>query len=132
MVKWTGVNENHQFSLASLLKVPVMMAYLKLREVNPTIANDIILYNGSFDDNRAENIKPLKEIEAGKSYTADQLLEFMIQYSDNNAMDLLIEHIGADAIGNVYSNMEITQPSSTADALSPKTFAAFFRVLYSA
>ncbi len=56
----------------------------------------------------------------------------MIQYSDNNAMDLLIEHIGADAIGNVYSNMEITQPSSTADALSPKTFAAFFRVLYSA
>jgi beta-lactamase class A len=129
---WTGVSADRQFSPASLLKVPVMMAYLKLRESNPSIANDKLLYDGSFDDNQAENIKPLKEVEPGRSYTPDELTTFMVQYSDNNAMDLLLKFIGPDAVSAVYADMDIAQPTSTDDDMSPKIFSPFFRVLYSA
>jgi beta-lactamase class A len=34
---WFGINENEKFSPASLIKVPVMIAYFKLAETNPEI-----------------------------------------------------------------------------------------------
>ena len=130
--QWTGVNKDHLFSPASLLKVPIMIAYLKVAETSPNILQDQLYYDGSFDDNLAENIKPLKEIEKGRSYSANDLLIFMMYYSDNNAMDLLIKHIGMDAVNEVYTDMHVPIATSTIDYLTPQAYSRFFRVLYSA
>ncbi len=132
--RWTGVNEMEKFSPASLLKVPVMVAYLKAAQNQPAILEEKLSYDGSFDNNATEDIKPLKEIEKGKSYTVDELLKFMIGYSDNNATVLLINRIGPSAISDVYSDITVPQPTSTfaEDFLGPKEYSRFFRVLYSA
>jgi beta-lactamase class A len=129
---WTGVNQNDQFAPASLLKVPNMIAVLKAAEANPDILNNEILYDGSFNDNTLEDIKPLKQIEAGKTYTVNTLLQFMVQYSDNNANELLINEIGQPAISDVYSDLDVPyEETSTSDFMSPEQYATFFRVLYS-
>ena len=131
--KWTGVNEDEKFAPASLLKVPTMIAYLKAAETDPAILRADLLYNGSFDGNAAEDIKPLKSIEAGHAYTADDLLRFMIGYSDNNAFLILSKYIGDPAVTGVINDLNIQYPTSTptVDFMSPKEYSRFFRVLYS-
>lgn len=37
--QWTGVNEDEEYIPASLVKVPLMMAYYKYAETNPEILN---------------------------------------------------------------------------------------------
>jgi len=132
--QWTGVNESEQYSAASLLKIPIMMAYLKTAETAPNILNDKLFYDGSFDDNSLENIKPTKEIQPRKEYTVSDLIRFAIQYSDNNANFLLVRHIGDAAVNDVFSDLKIPYPTSATDeyTLTPRQYSIFFRVLYSA
>lgn len=82
---WFGIDEKENFSPASLLKVPLMIAYFKLSEKDPNILNKKILFNLPGDENLIENIKPKKVIEKNKEYTIKELIEYMIIYSDNNA-----------------------------------------------
>lgn len=130
--RWTGVNEDEKFSPASLLKTPVMIAYLKEAESDPTILDRKIIYDGSFDDTTKQNFKPSKRVEAGKSYTVDELLRYMMFYSDNNAAHLLIANADQDGLEEVFGDLGIPFPADTSDFVSPKTFSIFYRALYSA
>lgn len=131
---WVGVNEDDHYSPASLLKVPTMVALLKYAEENPSTLNKEILYDGSFDDNRAESIKPLKVIESGKSYTEEELIARMVGYSDNNATRLLDQNIDPSFQGKVYTDLGIDTPSlqGPVDFMSAKSYSYFFRILYNA
>lgn len=133
--EWTGVNENDNYNPASMLKVPVMMAYLEEARKNPDILNEEIMYDGSFNSNQSEDIKPTKSIQVGETYTVDDLLKFMIEYSDNNAFTILVKNMGVGPINKVYNDLKIDISTSTLAGsliLSPKDYAPFFRVLYSA
>lgn len=129
--QWTGVNENDTYSPASMLKVPVMIAYFKLAETHPEILYKKVLYDGSFDDNRAETIKPTAMIELGHEYTIEELIHYMIVDSDNNARRLLDLNIDPNALLDVYSDLGISIPAKgSIDFMSAKTYARFFRILY--
>jgi beta-lactamase class A len=129
--QWAGYNQSKKFSPASLLKVPVMMTYFRLAETTPDILNTKIRYDGSFDDNAQENIKPLKTLQAGESYTVNDLLRFMIQYSDNNADELLFSTgLSTDDFNKIYTDFGVVVPTSTSDFMSPRLYSRFFRVLY--
>ncbi len=130
---WTGINESEAFAPASLLKVPVMMAYLKAAETNPEILQKRLYYDGSYNGNNVEDIQPLKTIEAGNAYAVDDLLRYMIEYSDNNADLLLVKNIGDAAILNVITDLRIPYPTSTpvSDFITSRAYSRFFRVLYS-
>jgi len=129
--RWAGVNQNERFSPASLLKVPVMMTYLKLAEAQPAILNKSVVYDGSFDDNALEDFKPLKALQIGYSYTVSDLLRFMIGYSDNNADELLYTMgMTNDEFDKTFTDIGLPVPTSTNDFLSPRLYSRFFRVLY--
>ena len=127
---WSGINETEKFSPASLLKVPLMISYYKLTDSDSHILNRRLTYDGSFDDNELENIKPLKSIRAGNSYTIDELIKYMIAYSDNNATHLLYDALPRDAFAKTYTDLGLSVPSSTDDFLGPRSYSLFFRILY--
>jgi beta-lactamase class A len=129
---WVGVNEGDPFSPASLLKVPVMIAYLKLAESQPAILTNRFTYDGSFDANTLEDLKPLKSLQAGQSYTVDELLKFMIGYSDNNANDILFNNLPPGYLQQIFKDLKVPFPSSQSDYLGPRTYSLFFRILYNA
>jgi beta-lactamase class A len=56
---WIGINENEEFSPASLLKVPLMIAYLKMTETEPSILKEKIKIN-NHQNLIAQNINPKK------------------------------------------------------------------------
>ena len=133
--RWTGVNESEQFSPASMLKVPTMMAVLNLAEErSPGFLEKRIAYDGSFDDNRGESIKPTYTLTPGREYTVEQLVEAMILHSDNNATRLLHANIDANTLLDVYHDLGMRLPPerNDIDFMSPKSYGLFFRIMYNA
>lgn len=131
--KWSGVNENDQYSPASLSKVPLMIAWLKEAESSPNILSHQIIYHQTIDGNAIETYKPKKFIEDGKTYSVNELLQYMILYSDNNAAQLLRSNVDENSLAEVYSDLGIpVYTSDSQDVLTPKMYSYIFRVLYNA
>ena len=128
---WIGINEEAYYYPASLLKVPVMIAYLKLAESNPDLLEKHIKYRPitGGDPFEAES-----GLESGKTYRVKELIEHMIIDSDNGATYTLIDAIDSRTLNAVYSDLGIVQPDQDTSTyqISTKTYALFFRVLYNA
>jgi beta-lactamase class A len=130
---WFGVNEHASFSPASLLKLPVMMAYFKKAESDSSILNKKIKYEGK-DETLFQNIRPTDAIEIGKTYTVDDLIERMIIYSDNASLTLLEDNIEPVLIDKVTLDLgvETANEKTPEDYMSVKGYAGLFRILYNA
>lgn len=130
---WFGVNEHTAFSPASLLKLPVMMAYYKKAESDPQFLTKRVTYEAK-DALLNQNITPKDSIQIGKSYTFEDLLERMMIYSDNAALTLLEDNIEPQLIDKVTLDLgvETANDSSPIDFMSVKGYAGLFRILYNA
>lgn len=131
---WFGINAGEGFSPASLLKVPIMIAYLKLASSDLSLLKREILYSEGDEKNRSENIKAAKSIEPGRRYLVEDLLYMMIVHSDNNAMTLLAKNLDPRVLSDVYVDLGIDIPGAIKpeDFMSVKSFASFFRILFNA
>lgn len=130
---WLGINENENFSLASLAKVPLLMAVYKIAESDPTIMKTKISVD-NIDDYEQQVIKPQKKLEKGKSYTLEELVNQMIIHSDNVAQRIIYNNIDKNYLVKIYSDLGISFPATqkTENYMSIKTYVSFFRILYNA
>lgn len=134
---WTGVNEDDKYIPASLIKVPLLMAYYKKAETDPEILNKKITNNLEFDEDSVQEVaKPPTPLEKGKEYSASDLLFRMIAYSGNNSHKLLSQLLNPNYEEQIYKDLNVQYPNvfdpPTTEITSAKTFATFFRVLYNA
>ncbi len=131
---WIGINENKLYDPASLAKVPIMMAYFKLTEQNPDILNRTLFFDGKINSNSLQIIKPALTLEAGRSYSVEDLIHRMIVNSDNNAELLLYNNIDKKNIEDLYNEVftYIEANGVDSDHISPKSYSIFFRLLYNA
>lgn len=136
---WFGINEDDKFAPASLLKVPLLIAYYKLASDDPTVLDKKIIYDDSYpfsDQNKGEYFQPEKQIVKGKTYTVEELIEYMIIYSDNNAKNLLELNLPVEKEAKIYTDLNVpdilTEKDTGVDVLSVRQNAAFYRVLYNA
>lgn len=131
---WFGINEKEKFAPASLLKVPILMSYLKLAESDPQLFAKTIKFEKGYDRNAPENIRPSKWIEAGKTYKIEELLYMMIVYSDNNAQYLLLRNIDMRVFAKPFIDLGLEVPGerTLGDFMTVAGYASFFRILYNA
>lgn len=134
---WFGINETEEFSPASLLKVPLAMAYFNKSESNPEILSRKIKFEekGSLDRDLMQNISPKEKIKSGEEYSAEELIEKMLVYSDNNAAELLLGNIDETTLNRAYSDLGIKVPNEIeADGsnMTVVSYASFFRILFNA
>ncbi len=131
---WFGVNEREKFMPASLLKVPLMMAYLKSAETDEGLLDGEIVAVSDIYPSLRQEIRPSSTIESGEKYRIDDLIYRMIVYSDNNAAQTLLANIPADSINKVYYDLGIDMPGTggMVNYMSVKSYASFFRILYNA
>lgn len=134
---WFGVNESATFAPASLLKVPLMMAYYKLADTDPSILQQTVTVT-------QENLQPLvpnqqtivpaQRLVVGQTYTIDDLINRMIIYSDNDAAQLLIAHIDTGKLAQIYEDFGINLPGPNQNDTDVNviTYAGFFRMLFNA
>lgn len=127
---WFSIDGDEKFIGASLLKIPVLIAYMRKAEMDPSILNSSFEYNKVLDSD-VQYYKPSKEIQLGQKYTVNDLLNYMIINSDNNAAIYLASSLTDNEIKNVFSSVGLDSPVySTEYPVTTRSYAGFFRVLY--
>lgn len=127
------IHGREKFSPASLLKVPLLIAYLKWAETAPGLLAQKLVFNMA-DETAPQTFKPAQALAPGKSYTVDDLLYRAIVYSDNSAYFLLYASIDPTILHRVYTDLglEVPKVRNRDDYMSVSEYASFFRILYNA
>lgn len=135
---WIGINEKELYSPASLLKVPLMITYLKLSGSFPEILDRQHAYYVEADGNAGRYFEGAELFENGRSYSIRELLNLMIVHSDNNAklaLEYLLHLNNKDLWHEIYDDLGLVLPTElTAESkfMSVKMYSYFFRILYNA
>lgn len=130
---WFGINDAELFSPSSLIKIPLMITYLKLAESDPSLLQKELLNTQAYNPD-IQNFPPDVTLVPNQKYTIEELIRRMIVYSDNLAYDLLNHQIDAQTILKVYNDLgvDISPANSDPDGniISVKAYGSFFRILY--
>lgn len=130
-----NISGDESFSPASLLKVPLMIAYFKKAEEDPVLLQKNLRIVGDIDVVK-QNITPQEKVEKGKEYTIDEIIRIMITQSDNVSWEVLLRYMRQE-----YSEEEFTVTLSDLGIIDPRkrnveqiipvqTYASLFRILY--
>ena len=131
--RFASVNEGEQFSMASLLKVPLAVAYYRLAELTPDLLSQKIAYDGSQDQYALQAIQPPQRLTAGASYTVKDLLYRALAYSDNTAAELLSENfVSYDYLQKILLSVGLTpkDPDAKEYSVTARSMAGVFRALF--
>lgn len=129
--KWTSVNRSERYSPASLYKAVLLIAYLKKAETQSGILQEKTIFGGSIEKEQGDEFEPMVK---GHTYTVWELLERLIIYSDNDAKNLLHQHLDLAYINHVFSDLSLPVPDEddNGDITTVDLYSIFFRVLYNA
>ncbi|HYV33920.1 MAG TPA: serine hydrolase [Candidatus Limnocylindria bacterium] len=133
--RWFGINENATFAPASLLKVPLMMAYYKMSENDPSVMGKSYIYKqDAGNPDSSQTIKPEQTLEDGKSYTVKDLIYRMIVYSDNRAFYLLTADVDLTILKKIFNEFVLHYPTDPHDNIlvNVRDYSGFYRILYNA
>lgn len=129
---WFGIDEYEEFYPGSLLKIPMLIGYLKKAESSPQILKEKIKFTGD-KFTESYNIKPSMELEIGKSYTIEELIYRMIVYSDNKSARQLFYLDNGASFFKVFNDLlPHYEIRSERFSIQINDYAAFFRILYNA
>lgn len=125
---WFGIKEKEEFLPASLLKVPLMMNVFKQAMDDLSFLSRQFVWQGGSENN--EYFKAENELENNQTYSINEAVSYMIRYSDNNATGVLGYAIDTSTLTVSYSDLGIAPPDKANYAISARTYASFFRILY--
>lgn len=130
-------NQLEAYSPASMMKVPVMIAYFRFAEVDPSILEQPLKYDGpSGDTDALQTFRSETTLKPGETYPVLRLIEEMITNSDNRAADVLLAHMDENFFKKTLTELGIVIPASASaseqDFVTAKTYANIFRMLYNA
>jgi len=130
---WFGIREDISYAPASLLKVPLMIAYFKRAQVEQGILEKKIFYAGGEDRNEKELTRTASSLLPG-TYSTLKLIERMIVHSGNNSQQVLEENIDKTFYKEVYTDLGLPFKKSEQEInfVSAKEIAIVFRILYNA
>lgn len=129
---WIGINEKEEFLGSSLLKVPILISYMKSAENDNSLLDKKIKYTTKVIDDD-QYYSPEKVLEVGGEYTVKDLLNYMIYYSDNNAANLLADSMDNSEMDKVFEALGLGKPVfNTPYPVNVRNYAGFFRILFNA
>lgn len=130
---WIGINADKKYCPASLLKVPFLIAALKQQEYDSSFLNKLVEYY-PIDGIYTKNIDNNRYLNYGNRYSIYQLIQEMIINSDNNAMEIIVSNTWNDIFESVFYDLNIDYNAYGPEDrfVSPKQYAAYFRILYNA
>jgi len=141
-----GIHQGEIFPAASLMKLPVMLTLYQeaqLRRAAGIASGDarqgsagqasVDFLETKYKLTEKDKISGagiLQSKPAGTTYTYRQLAEFMGQYSDNTANNILVKVLGQEKIQQTISKLGMTKTSFNNYATTPEDIGIFFRQLY--
>jgi beta-lactamase class A len=129
--EWFCLNSDEQYDPGSLIKVPVLISYLRMEENTPGILNGR-LKSAALPAQKRAAIFTSKAIEPGHAYSIRELLNYMILYSDNNATSLLLNHINPQTFASTFTDLGLRPIDSNALVypITAKEYSVFMEAIY--
>lgn len=126
------LNEKYLYDPASLMKMVTMIALFKKAESDPRILSQMILYQGENKSFLKQNFLPKQELQVGKIYSMEELVERMIIFSDNQASDLISQNLDNSLIEKTLTDlgMNFLDKVTTNTNMSVEEYAALFKILF--
>lgn len=132
-----GINEKEEFSPASLMKLPILIAYMKKAESIPWFLDQKISYkkDKALPDYK-QNIPPEEQLQEWEEYTLREICEYMIKYSDNHASSFLEKNIPFEDLQKTFTDIWVSFPEfknwQFDNNVKIVDYASFFRILFNA
>ncbi|MBI4118246.1 MAG: serine hydrolase [Parcubacteria group bacterium] len=135
--RWVGINEDEEYTPASLMKVLLMMAFLKEAELKPSALTQVLQFTDAKEPGQyGPDGRRVPPLEVGSFYTVSNLIERMAVYSSNAAEHTLLDNVNLPILEEVFSDLGLPPPDSQSDngfyAMSPAKYSLALRVLYGA
>lgn len=133
-----GVNEYTDFAAASLLKLPVVIQYLKLSESEPELLTVNLIVPPGMELLYSVVHKPPVLLVAGEAHSVEELLFRTMAYSDNLAFVMLrkylVERYGEESIlEEAYRQLGLVPEVSDKNyVITVQRYASIFKLIYSA
>ena len=138
--RWFEINGTTSYAPASLLKVFVMVAYYVEAQDsnNALILQKQIRFEGSTNPTQDTQGEGIPHLVSGKYYSVEGIIAQMIVYSDNDALNTLLDNFDPNTLAafkQIFTDLKIPSPTdqkeSSFDFLSVEQYSLMLRVLYS-
>ncbi|MBL7923455.1 MAG: serine hydrolase [Bacteroidia bacterium] len=128
---WMSINKDQEYDPGSIMKLPILLAYLRKAESNPGLFDRKILYTGP-DASMPEQTIVSGTLIPGKHYSIRELLRYMLVESDNQANALLNRSIEPEFVFKVFSDLGLQVPKVEQSAVKMNIVdvSKFLRVLF--
>jgi beta-lactamase class A len=129
--RWMSINGEQAFKPGSLMKVPIMIYYLKVEQEHPGALNKVVVYKKPAVEVPIQTYAG-DSIRVGKNYRIVDLLAYMIEQSDNNATILLSTYLDHEIFDKIFTDLDII-PDEKDDfnyTITAKQYGKFFRILF--
>lgn len=129
---WFEINGNAMYNPGSLMKVAIMLTYLRDAEEQPGLLDRVFVLDSKINEVGLKQIRTSPPLEVGKSYTVRELITEMIVNSDNDATNLLNKNINRASFASVMGDLgsrtpDIDDPNFE---ISVMEYNRYLRVLY--
>lgn len=130
---WMAVNKEERYHPASLMKVAVLMCYLKMAELDPGLLRRELVYNKPAGVEINAQYFQAPTIQPGNKYTVHDLLYYMMAYSDNHAAWLLGHNFDNALLKKLFADFCLPEPveDNKAFTMTAKECAVLFKAIYS-
>jgi len=128
-LEWFGINTEQRFTPGSLMKIATGISVMKRAESNPNFLKQRITFTEADNLHVAQTLTD-ETLQAGKSYTINELLERMLRHSDNHATFLLNKACGIETLRKTYNDFGITMPRDANYQITIHQYVRFFKALF--
>lgn len=130
--EWTWYNGDEQYDPGSMLKVPLLLAWLAMYEQDPTALDKTFRCEQKDCDVLNTTAFPSEQAQLNLSYTVRQLLELSIVHSDNRATMMLLRHMPPEQYLNTFTELGLPKPAMQAKAyrMTVRDYSVFMKALY--
>lgn len=130
--EWFSINEREEYFPGSLLKLPIMITWLREEMEKPGTLGKELLYIKPVQ-NLPSQVFENDSIISGKKYKVSELIKFMIINSDNNATYLLIRNLDQVKFRELFASLQLAEPDlyNVNYTISARDFSRFLGILYS-
>jgi len=127
------INGNDVYNPASLVKVIYLIAYLKEAINDPLALDRVLFFSNHSTTTLQQNIGTFK-LKENTYYSVRNLLQYMIQYSDNDATIVLGTYVNKQIYSQIFTDLKLPPvPEGLKEYyVSVADFAKLFRVLHNA
>ncbi len=137
--RWFEINGDEKYSPASMLKVFVMMAYDKEAEDDSSVLQKFVSFEASPNPAADTPGQIIPHLVGGRTYSVEALLRQMVVYSDNDALNTLVDNFDKKTLADfndIFTELNIPSPATAneqgMDFMSVNEYSTLYRLLYSA